>query len=259
MRRATRRAVYLAVLIGIGAAWWFGKASFFKDAVNYVTAAMMPQNSRPSPAASAVPAASATRPAAPLPSAPGSNPWVTDPRAVALLSAGQEAIKAQDCDLAAAKLRAIADVWGHGLFDNSAKDNPDQAKVRAGVGALFQRTDMCRAFKRFQPPPPPPNREPAETANPPFAAAQRYEAQGDFRHASLAYNAAADFGSGYIPGPYYEDSLLGFLRMCIKDTTPYGHPAACATIKRLKRAFPNPRPDLLAATNQAIQDAHCDP
>jgi hypothetical protein len=109
------------------------------------------------------------------------------------------------------------------------------------------------------PPPPakPPNRPPAEAANPPFAAAQKYEARGDFGNAMLAYNAAASFDQGV--GPYGEDSLLGLARMFIKDGTPYGPPAACDTLERLHQKFPNTRPDLLAQTNLARQQAHCPP
>lgn len=103
-------------------------------------------------------------------------------------------------------------------------------------------------------PPKPPNRQPAEFANPPFAAAQKYEARGDFGNAMLAYNAATNFDQGV--GPYGEDSLLGLARMFIKDGTPYG-PAACATLELLNKKFPNPRPDLLAQTNLARQQAHC--
>jgi hypothetical protein len=112
---------------------------------------------------------------------------------------------------------------------------------------------MAEAGRRFAPPAP--SRPPATISNPPFAAAQRYEAQHDFRNATLAYSAATNFDGGV--GPYAEDSLLGLIWMLIADKTPYGHPAACASLERLQKQFPTPRPDLVIQTNLARAQVNC--
>lgn len=115
------------------------------------------------------------------------------------------------------------------------------------------QTAIAEAGRHFAPPAP--SRPPATITNPPFAAAQRYEAQHDFRNALLAYNAATNFDGGV--GLFAEDSLLGLIWMLIADKTPYGHPAACASLDRLHKQFPTPRPDLVIQTNLARAQANC--
>ncbi|HQT46946.1 MAG TPA: hypothetical protein PLY97_06960 [Acidocella sp.] len=261
MRGTARKFFYPAIFLLIGAGWWFGGTKLFLDAAHTITAALLPPDVKPAGPVRA-PQVAVSRPAptpapAPVPKAPDvkvpppPNTWATDPRAVAALAVGQQAIKAGNCQLAQAKLRTIREVWGHDqLYLRQENDTPEQRQVQNAVGALFYYAQECEGRKAIPNAPPDPK---AEEVNHHIASAKTFEASNMLQWAGINYKEAYDLSP---KGPRAQEAVLGIIQVLIERQLI---PEACDSLNEMRKEWPKPRPDLVPAIAAARQQTNCGP
>jgi hypothetical protein len=76
------------------------------------------------------------------------NSWLVDPKALALLREGLNALDASQCETAKARITALSKIWdGHSITWNAEHDTPQQAKSRQQYMNLVVGSRQCVAKK----------------------------------------------------------------------------------------------------------------